>query len=115
MHIIITGTMHVQQVATEVLCIRDGRPLYKILPVFLWQPHISFLVDIVVSKLVAHGCYRDTGFINIGILEHEVERGRSAPAPSPYRHPRSIDIWLFQYLLCRQRLVADIDKAYFAV
>ena len=69
MHIVIARPVNIQQIAPQILSIGDRRARQKILLVFLRQPHISLLVQVVIAQLIADRGNRNPGLINLRILK----------------------------------------------
>jgi hypothetical protein len=70
--VVISGTMDVQQVAPQILCIGDRAAGIEVLLVLLGKPHVPLLVQVVVAQLVAYGGDRDTRLIYLRVLEEQV-------------------------------------------
>ena len=75
MHVVVARTVNIKQVAAQIFGVSDGRSGHEVFAIFLGQAHVAFLVDVVVEQLIADGSNGNTGFINIGILKQQVQRG----------------------------------------
>jgi hypothetical protein len=75
MHIVIAGSVYVQQVAAQVFGIGYRLAFYKYLTtgVIYRHTHITLLVNIVIAQLPAYGSYSNAGFVNFRVLEHQVK------------------------------------------
>ncbi len=87
------------------------RPLEEWFFIFLWQAHISFLVDIIIQQLIRYGCNGDSCFINIRILEQKIECCRTAAAPAMHRYATGVNKGPLRYSFSGHCLVPDIENA----
>lgn len=71
-YVVVSGAVYVEQVSFQVFGIGNRRSVYNIFQIFLRQPHVALLVNVVVGKLVGHGCDRNSCFINFGILKQQI-------------------------------------------
>src|SRR5215217_511584 len=62
MYIVIAGAMNVEQISTQVFSVGNRRAFNKVFSVFLRNAHITFLINIIVSKLIANSSNCDSGF-----------------------------------------------------
>lgn len=53
-YIIVAGAMNNQEISLEIFCVSDRRTFDERLFIFLWQTHISFLVDIIIQELIGY-------------------------------------------------------------
>ena len=82
--VVVAGAMNHQQVALQIPCVRDRTTVLEPGRIQIGCLHVSFLIDRIVVSLIRNGSDRDSGLIQIGVLEQRVQRGAATATPAPH-------------------------------